>query len=196
MWTGIAISNLFHLISVLVLYRLARAILGPKQDSRIPFIASVLHIITPAGIFLSAPYAESLFSALNFTGMLHYVLARQSGRAAGKWTVTQDSYMISSGILFACATAFRSNGLLSGLIFLYDVASSLPRIFTRELNVHEIRRLCVTCVAGVILALAFIIPQFLAYQEYCSPDNSDMEIRPWCEKTIPSIYSWVQSHYW
>jgi phosphatidylinositol glycan class V len=189
-WTGILISNLFHLFSVLALYRLARACLGPQQNPRIPFIASALHILSPAGLFLSAPYAESLFSALHFNGMLAYVNARQT---VGTWGMTHDLYMLSSGILFACATCVRSNGLLSGLIFLYDVACYLPRLLTFQLNVHQVRRLFVTCAAGGILAMGYIIPQIVAYEEYCQSGHDN---RPWCHEMIPSIYSWVQKQYW
>lgn len=193
MWAGVCISDICHLISVLVLYRLSRVVLGPQQSSRIPFIAAALHIISPAGLFLSAPYAESAFSVLNFMGMLHYALARQT---ANPWTVTQDLYMLSAGILFALATLIRSNGLLSGLILLYDAVAFVPRILTFQFDVHEARRLLVTCVAGGILALGFILPQVLAYLEYCDAAGNNALTRPWCGKTVPSIYSWVQSHYW
>jgi phosphatidylinositol glycan class V len=195
-WAGIAISNVCHLISVLVLFRLLNIALGPKQNARVPFIASVLHILSPAALFLSSPYAEALFSAFNFAGMLHYVLARSTENSMQAWTITQDAYMLGSGVLFASATLIRGNGLLSGLIYLYDVASFVPRISTLQLTRHEIRRLFVTCVAGIMIAVGFAGPQYLAYQEYCMTNNSSTGVRSWCDKRVPSIYTWVQSHYW
>lgn len=195
-WAGVIISNVCHFFSVLVLYRLVRHLTGSQRASKIPFVASMLHIMSPAGLFLSAPYTEALFSALNFTGMLHYVLARQTAKGIGSWTVAQDSYMLSSGFLFAAASLIRSNGLLSGLILLYDVASFLPRVLALQLSAHDARRIFVTCVAGVFIAVGYIIPQYLAYQEYCGSASVDQEKRPWCNHRIPSIYSWVQSHYW
>jgi phosphatidylinositol glycan class V len=36
----------------------------------------------------------------------------------------------------------------------------------------------------------------LAYKEYCESSGTDQGRRPWCNYWIPSIYSWVQSHYW
>jgi phosphatidylinositol glycan class V len=195
-WAGIVISNVCHLISVLVLFRLLNIALGPKQNARVPFIASVLHILSPAALFLSSPYTEALFSALNFAGMLHYVLARSTENSMRAWTIAQDVYILSSGVLFASATLVRGNGLLSGLIYAYDVASFVPRISTLQLTQHEFRRLVVTCVAGMMIAIAFAGPQYLAYQEYCVTNNSSTGVRPWCDGRIPSIYTWVQSHYW
>lgn len=193
-FAGILISHLAHLFSVLILYRLARILLGPQNNPNTPFIAAALHVLSPAGLFLSAPYAESLFSALNFTGITCYVLARQTAMAAGAWTRTQDAYMLFSGVVFAGATLIRSNGLLNGLIFLYDVVHVLPRVFAFELDMHDARRVAVTCAAGAILSFGYTVPQFTAYDEFCK--YSSHGARPWCDKLLPSIYSWVQSHYW
>ncbi|KAF2707007.1 glycosyltransferase family 76 protein [Pleomassaria siparia CBS 279.74] len=195
-WAGVAISNVGHFLSVLALFRLLNVALGPHQDGRVPFIASILHILSPAALFLSSPYTEAIFSMLNFTGMLHYTLTRSTANANRTWTVYQDAYMLSSGILFACATSMRGNGLLSGLIYLYDVASLLPQILTLQLSRHEARRLFATCLAGLTLAIGFVGPQYLAYQEYCVAGTANVVVRPWCKRTIPSIYSWVQSTYW
>lgn len=132
----------------------------------------------------------------NFTGMLHYSLARTTAHSSRQWAIFQDAYMLSSGVLFASATLIRGNGLLSGLIYLYDVVSLLPRILTLQLNHLEIRRLFVTCVSGVLIAAGFIGPQYVAYEEYCVTDGSRAEVRPWCHERLPSIYTWVQSNYW
>jgi phosphatidylinositol glycan class V len=194
--TGYIVSNLFHLVSVLVLYRLTRRVMPPEANNRVPLIAAILHIFSPAGLFLTAPYTESLFAALNFTGMLHYVLAKQTSSALGAWTVSRDAYMLTSGALFGLATLVRSNGLLSGVIFLYEVACSLPSFLTSQWELHDLRRIIITCVAGCFLLVGFITPQVVAYLEYCTSSDTTLEGRPWCEKRIPSVYSWVQSHYW
>ncbi|EDU45170.1 GPI mannosyltransferase 2 [Pyrenophora tritici-repentis] len=191
---GIVASNVCHLLSVLVLYRLLTLVLEPQRRQIIPFIAAVLHILTPASLFLCAPYAEAMFSFLNFTGMLFYAQSRTMAET-GKSSFGEDLLKISSGLFFAVATLMRSNGLLSGTIFLYDVARYLPRLMSLQLSVHDVRRVTVTCVAGALIALGFIGPQYLAYVEFCYR-GSGAGIRPWCEKSVPSIYTWVQSHYW
>ncbi|CAO2655941.1 Nn.00g047440.m01.CDS01 [Neocucurbitaria sp. VM-36] len=191
---GIALSHIFHLMSVLVLYRLLTIILDLPRQREVPFIASILHIFTPASLFYSAPYAEALFSLLNLTGMVHYAQSKATASNGGSST-REDVYKLSSGLIFASAALIRSNGLLSGLIFLYDVARYMPRVASAQLSRRDVRRIIVTCVAGLFIAIGFIGPQYLAYTEYCSREVGSYP-RPWCERSIPSIYSWVQSHYW
>jgi phosphatidylinositol glycan class V len=59
-----------HYIAVIALYR---ASLNATSSERISKIASILHIVSPAGIFLCIGYTEPLFCALTFSGlaMLH-----------------------------------------------------------------------------------------------------------------------------
>lgn len=164
-----------------------------RQHSRIPYVASVLHILTPASLFLSAPYTESLFSFLNLAGMLCYAESR-SAASSSPISFQEIAYKFSSGLMFAAATTIRSNGLLSGLVLLYDVSRYAPPLLSTRLSVHDMFRIVVTCASGSLIALGFVVPQYLAYLSFCSISNS--AARPWCEKSVPSIYSWVQSHYW
>jgi phosphatidylinositol glycan class V len=188
---GIIISNVCHLLSVLVLYRLFSVVLEPQQRRTFPFIAAVLHVLTPAALFMSAPYAEAIFSLFNFTGMLLYAQSNSLADAQ-KPSIQHDLRMLSSGLFFAAATLMRSNGLLSGSIFLYDIAGFLPRTLSAQLSLRDVRRIIISCAAGIMIGLGFIGPQYLAYARFCN----GLESRPWCEKTPPSIYSWVQSYYW
>ncbi|KAJ4984620.1 mannosyltransferase [Stagonosporopsis vannaccii] len=191
---GIVISTICHLLSVLILYRLLSLLVGTGgQQSRIPFVACVLHTLTPASLFLSAPYAESTFSMLNMAGMLCYVESKASTESSSV-RFREIAFKLSSGLLLALATTIRSNGLLSGLVFLYDVARYLPQLLLMRSNMHELLRVFVTCVSGILIAIGFIGPQYLGYLKFCS--TSSPAIRPWCEHRIPSIYSWVQSYYW
>jgi phosphatidylinositol glycan class V len=191
---GIIISNVCHLLSVLVLYRLLTLVVEPQRRQIIPFLATVLHILTPASLFMCAPYAEAPFSLLNFAGMLLYAQS-QALAETGMSSVQEDLQKLGSGLCFAAATLMRSNGLLSGVVLLYDVARYLPLIVSAQFSIHDVRRATVTCVAGGLIALAFLGPQVLAYAEFCNRDSGS-GTRPWCDKNFPSIYSWVQSHYW
>ncbi|KAI4642937.1 hypothetical protein J4E93_007006 [Alternaria ventricosa] len=191
---GIMISNICHLLSVLVLYRLLTLVLEPQRRQIIPFIAAVLHILTPASLFMSAPYAEAMFSLLNFAGMLFYAQS-QTAAETGMSSIRADFQKLGSGACFAAATLMRSNGLLSGLILLYDVVMYIAPVMSAQLSIQDVRRMLVTCMAGSLIALAFLGPQYLAYTEFCDR-SSGTGTRPWCDKTFPSIYSWVQSHYW
>ncbi|KAF2465406.1 mannosyltransferase [Lindgomyces ingoldianus] len=195
-WIAIVISNSCHFISVLVLYQLLKVILGRQQKGQIPFIASILHVLSPAGLFLCAPYTEALFSALNLSGMLCYALAQESRTPAQAWSARQDMYLLTSGGIFGAAALIRGNGLFNGLIFLYDVTCNIPRLATLQLSKEELRRIFVTLVSGALIAVGYFGPQWLAYQEYCVRLSSGAGKRPWCHDKIPSVYSWVQSNYW
>jgi phosphatidylinositol glycan class V len=170
-------------------------LLGRQQNGRVPFVASMLHIVSPAGMFLSSPYTESLFAALNFTGMFLYAQARLTDGPDGKQTVREDALILGAGAFFTLATWVRSNGLLSGLLFLFDAVSYVLQLPKGGLYLDVIRRLVITCSAGTLLGLGSMIPQYVAYQQYCMSE-AGANARPWCSRTLPSIYTWVQSQYW
>ncbi|OCL02726.1 glycosyltransferase family 76 protein [Glonium stellatum] len=195
-WAGLLISLVSHLLSVLVLHRLFITVRKDTPNSKVAFVAAVLHIISPAGLFLSAPYGESLFSLFNFSGMLLYAKYQRAQQDRSSRHALKECYLVGSGCCFAMATSLRSNGLLSGLIFAYDVATLLPSLLGFRLDLIGFRRLLATVIAGLLTAIGFLGPQWLAYEEFCGVAMSNGHVRPWCTKLFPSIYSWVQVHYW
>jgi Gpi18-like mannosyltransferase len=257
-YIGILISNACHLLSALVLARLAKSLAPPPFKEEISFISAALHILSPAGLFLTAPYAESLFSLLSFLGYLFYVFSCERPDTSRDYR--NDARLLASGVCFGLATTVRSNGVLAGLIFVFDVLADVAllvhryphvrrygtyaislsvlflsiawatglrlqellgwvleywRIFaiafanaalylvlrpgfgsynTKSLNGH-IRKIIISIFSGAYIAGGLIFPQYLAYKEYCT--NEDVgKIREWCSAFPPSVYSWVQSHYW
>ncbi|KAI8935213.1 hypothetical protein NX059_007802 [Plenodomus lindquistii] len=191
---GVIVSNLCHLLSVLVLSRLLTLVLTSPRRHHVAFVASVLHILTPASLFMSAPYAESAFSLFNMTGMLCYAKSKLRARS-GHASLLEDAYKLGSGFFFASATLMRSNGLLSGFILLYDLGSYIPLLSAMQLSYRNVRSMFIICVAGMLVMCGFVGPQYVAYQEFCHSE-SGLPLRPWCDRSFPSIYSWVQSHYW
>ena len=163
------------------------------QLSKLSFLAACLHTISPAGMFLSAPYAESPFSLLNLAGCYLYAKAKTSVRAQNS---KGDALIIFSGILFGVGTTFRGNGLFSGLILIYDAVSSMSKIVHSTNIQANVRKLFVVCLSGVLMACIAVLPQFLAYKEYCTNVSAEKPRRPWCSNWVPSIYAWVQKEYW
>lgn len=194
---GILVSHAFHLLSVLMLHELTLVVyptLSASKRSKIALLAASLHVTSPAGMFLSAPYAESCFSFLNFTGF--YVYAKTLRTHRKDQAVWRDIFILFSGLIFGLATTFRGNGLFSGLVLIYDAIDCMARILqSAEIRQH-IRRLFIVCVSGILMALITILPQFMAYNVYCSSSSADTLVRPWCSDWIPSIYAWVQREYW
>lgn len=194
---GIIASHIFHFLSVLMLHQIT-LLVSPatvqSEDPLMAWLAAGLHIISPAGIFLSAPYAESVFSFLNFAGCLAYVKSVVS-QAESKHAMANAAVSLS-GIIFGLATTLRGNGLLSGLTLIYDAVTCLSSILHGvETNSH-LTRLLAVCIAGTLMACIAIIPQYVAYDEYCRSGGGLEVARPWCSYWIPSIYAWVQEEYW
>jgi phosphatidylinositol glycan class V len=159
---------------------------------RIAFTAACLHVISPAGLFLSSPYGESTFAFAAFLGVLCYIRAQQHTRLSTRQSSHPSAaWTILSGLFFAISTLTRSNGLLHGTIFLIDASITLRTLLATRKAIHLFHLLTII-IAGSLIALAFALPQAIAYTEFCTASNS----RPWCTRTLPSIYSWVQKHYW
>ena len=190
--TAIVIAHVSHLLSVLVLYELTRTVWPEPQKRKSAFISASLHVFSPAGIFLSAPYAESSFSLLSFLGCFLYAKALQN-----PGLILGDVQIIIAGATFGAASTFRSNGLLNGIVFLVDVFILFRASLQTGLDLSRARRALSLIIGGGLIGIGFIIPQGIAWREYCSLSLQGVEeTRPWCSRLIPSIYTWVQSYYW
>jgi GPI mannosyltransferase 2 len=183
---AIVIAHSAHLLSVLVLYHLTLAIFAGA--ARMALTAAALHIISPAGLFLSAPFAESYFALLTFCGCLLFT------KSFGPKSPGRDLLVPASGMLFGVAATSRSNGLLSGILFLEEAFRTLC-FLRHDFRLSTVRRLFATGLGGVAVAVGFLLPQYIAYSEYCGQPSSSTR-RPWCDRTLPSIYTFVQVHYW
>ncbi len=194
--TAISVAHVSHLLSVLILYHLSRGIFAGAQRGPHAFVTAILHIISPAGLFLSAPYTESLFSCLTIAGLMFYRKGLVHTYIEGSSDNARDLNTLVSSIFFGLATTVRGNGLLNGTLFIYDVLMILPSLWELKFNFSQFRRLATLGAAGAVVAIGGLLPQWVAYQEYCQPISNDVKLRSWCYNTIPSIYVWVQSNYW
>jgi phosphatidylinositol glycan class V len=187
------LSHVSHYLSVLALYRLSANVFGcdTERSRLVCFLSAALHIVCPGGAFLSAPYGESLFSFLNITG--YYVYSSSCHDLSSKKYFLSHGKLVLSGCFFAIATSVRSNGILSGVLLAYDALWQAYNILSRRSVGTVIVRLGFTIISGCIVALGLLIPQYLAYTSYCMGKDG---LRPWCQYLFPSIYGWVQSHYW
>ncbi len=158
------------------------------------FLAASLHTISPAGLFLSAPYSESPFSFFNFAGFFLYARSHQR-RSSGRDGIG-NLLLVSSGIVFCLASTFRGNGLLSGLTYCYEAIDCAVALLQQKEVGANLRRLCAVVLTGSLMASGPIILQYLAYRNYCVDIERFEDRRPWCSKWIPSIYAWVQEFYW
>lgn len=196
--TAILLAHFSHYLSIICLWHTARILArqdGCRFSSKaIPFTACCLHILSPAGVFLSAPYSESTFSALNMFGFWLYLEAFSSNSRVS--LSGRCMLVVAAGLSFGGATIVRSNGVLSGIPLLIDAISMTYKLLvsgdpSRSLW-EQSALLLSTVAAGLSIAAGLVFPQILAYQEYCwGPER-----RPWCLSKVPLIFSYVQSHYW
>ncbi|KAH0348585.1 DUF409 domain protein, partial [Aureobasidium melanogenum] len=191
-YAGVLISHVAHLLSVFVLHGLVNRlpITDKLQRRKVAFIAACLHIFSSAGLFLSAPYSESLFSLLNFFGVFVHagIPCELPLEGYGLHSLIR---LLLSGASFGLATTVRSNGIFSGLIYFYHVYM----LFHSRINIHTIVTIAVIGISAAMILSGMLLPQYIAYQDYCVTP-SDGNLRPWCSRSLPSVYSWVQEHYW
>ncbi|GFF23228.1 hypothetical protein IFM58399_00216 [Aspergillus lentulus] len=155
------------------------------------FLSAALHIISPAGAFLSAPYGEALFSLLSISGS--YLYSSSVLDDTTNHRLSRDLKLLTAAVLISAATAVRSNGILGGILFAYDALLQLQQILSRGLSWAVVSRLAVTVLGGCVIALGMAVPQYIAFIAFCMTPNAP---RPWCGWTIPSIYRFVQEQYW
>jgi phosphatidylinositol glycan class V len=191
-FAGVLISHVSHLLSVFMLYGLVHhlPIMDRPQRRKVAVVAASLHIYSSAGLFLSAPYAESLFSLLNFSGVLiHAGIPYET--PLEKYGPSALIRLLLSGVCFGLATTCRSNGVFSGLIYIHHVYMLLHS----KVNIRTVVTVAVIGLAAVTILAGMLFPQYLAYQDLCVGSSAG-ELRPWCSRSLPSVYSWVQEHYW
>ena len=178
---------------MLVLYRLSLKVFrSSTHPPTIAFIAACLHIFSSAGLFLSAPCSESLFAALQFLG--HDVYA--DSWLQGSSRLRGEVRLVLSGLLFGLAALVRSNGIFSGLPFAIDAINHVVQVARGGPRASNLRRLIATVIGGCCIFIGAAFPQVLAWLRYCGRGATTETIRPWCDRLIPSIYTFVQAHYW
>ncbi|KAF5096767.1 hypothetical protein D0Z00_002665 [Geotrichum galactomycetum] len=176
--------------------------------------SAMLYVITPAGVFMSAGYAEPLFACLSFLGLILRALNRPT----------------LAGFIFGLSCLIRSNGLFWGFLYLYDlacfffpslavtaVAGAAPQPATQKRKSGKQKASNTTkqkgknqqqqdsfwellriLVGGGFIALGFFSVQFYAYRVYCTGTSFNPFARKpeWCAYRLPLIYSYIQSRYW
>lgn len=188
---AVLISNVSHLVSIYLLYKLCEEIKTEAEYGAKAVVVALLHVIAPAGIFLSAPYGESLFAALTFAGCLAYARSRQ-----GTPLHSSNLYLILAGLSFGLSCTIRGNGIFSGLIFLWELLQSVLALRDGRLpSIAKTLRAATVMLAGLLVAAGAAYPQYFAWTEYCR-HTSSKDRRPWCNTYLPSIYTFVQQHYW
>ena len=201
---GMLLGHACHLGSVFVLYALTLQVWGWRGNGKVQILALVsaaLHVLSPAGLFLSAAYAEGAFALCNFVGLWLFVKGK-THYADGKDVLGAEMLFLAAAA-WGTATMMRGNGLLSGLVLVYDAIERV-RILMQSIQMKStnrivirttLQRLTVVIFCGILMGVVAVFPQYLAHNEYCAKVSPE-DRRPWCFSYAPSIYGWVQKEYW
>lgn len=201
---GVVVTNLAHLLTALLIRKLVPLVNHGKDSERLAFATAALYILSPAGMFLVAPYSEAPFALITIAGLYLYALASTIRLKEQRPSVQSNVLVLASGACLAVSCTIRTNGLFNGALFAYDaiiwtyrlVRAVVPQMTLGEFDDgYQLPSIWTTILAGLTVAVGFIYPQFMAYTEFCK--DSDMsEMPPWCTNTIPSITTSIQDRYW
>ncbi|CAL8105822.1 unnamed protein product [Calicophoron daubneyi] len=166
---GILFNNALCLFSAIQLYRLGLRVL---DSPKVSFFASVLYCVTPASIFFSSLYSESLFFFLTLSGLNFY----------------ERRQLMYAALFFALSVSCRSNGLANIGYICYSLLSSddLSHLLWSETTIFGVKRswflllkrtfewwfmllssFIPYIVACVICVLPFVIYQMYAFSLFC-----------------------------
>ncbi|XP_067627577.1 GPI mannosyltransferase 2 [Eurosta solidaginis] len=180
------------------LYELTQRIFKDPNKS---WNAVLLFCFNPASIFFTAAYSEALFCWLSLHLMLECV---------------SEFRFVRTTITLALSIVSRSNGLLNaGYPIYFMLRHSIVNHVKKTYRCFTTLKL-VTCILAALMPLTFFY--FYAFEQFCMPDRTmvhtsavldygrkrnyilagqrNPENSPWCDKTFPFPYSYIQSHYW
>ncbi|KAH9939650.1 glycosyltransferase family 76 protein [Epithele typhae] len=168
---GGLVASSVSAFSVLTLYDLSLLHLGSPDAA---LLSSALSLLPSSPVTLRlAGCSEPFFTALSYQGMLHC--------ARGQWLLATLS--------FACAGAFRSNGILLCAFILWGLVAE-PLLVKRQI---PLRDTFYAAFLSVVVCGHFAVHQYTAYRAFCTHSTSPAE---WCASFPPTIYAAVQSKYW
>ncbi|EDK43498.1 conserved hypothetical protein [Lodderomyces elongisporus NRRL YB-4239] len=179
---SILVSNLLHFTSVLVLFYLTLSIFKLQKLS---LRAAKMMILSPAGVFLTTNYSENLSNLLTLLTIAVYFYSVNFGEVSTKSNKSIKSVLgyISSGVIAALNYTVRANGLLLGIMYLFD-------LYDFAVVDGDLGTCFLTTITGSLLGITFIWQNTYHYFLFC-PLRGE-----WCNKTFPSLFGYAQSHYW
>lgn len=167
---GILYANLAHYLSIVVFYEWTCLF---SKNPKFSLVSTLLLVLNPAGVFLTAPYSEPVSTLCVYCGMYFRELTKHQQRKLSLVTT------VVSGLFIAYAIMCRLNTVLIGYVHLYD-------LFTAKSLWDGFLALCGGGVAALGLLITTLLPSF-----YFCPDRT-----AWCEAGRWTFMSFAQSHYW
>ncbi|KAL8220664.1 UNVERIFIED_CONTAM: hypothetical protein K2H54_051723 [Gekko kuhli] len=98
--SAVLLNTIFSVLAPWVLYELDCVVLQCRRQA---FLSAILFCITPANVFMTAAYSESMFALLAFGAM---------------WQL-EKRHLWTSTLLFSLASGVHSNGMINAGFLIY-----------------------------------------------------------------------------
>ncbi|MBW0518724.1 hypothetical protein O181_058439 [Austropuccinia psidii MF-1] len=157
-------------------------------------LVGLLHIFSPSPSTQVVPYTEPFYAFFSFLASYRY--ARLSNPSSSK----RFHAKLTIAIFAAIATTLRSIGIIQASFWISDWLDNSKKLTSNKFKNPKKRLfdMIINSIQTFILVLItsgpFLLDQYLGYREFCMVEFQ--LVRPWCSNLIPSIYNFVQSHYW
>ena len=186
--SSILISNIFHFISVIILYYLTNEIINGNE--LINYYSSLFFIISPAGIFLTTNYSENFNNLLTLLTLFIYFKAinfNDVNQFSNKSINNKFMYVLS-GIICSISFTVRANSLFLGILYLLDLYHFLQNMKRNKKD--SITQIIYSLITGSLLFFTFLGTNIYHYITFC-PSRGE-----WCNNIFPSLFKFAQDHYW
>uniref|UniRef100_A0A3P8V131 GPI mannosyltransferase 2 n=1 Tax=Cynoglossus semilaevis TaxID=244447 RepID=A0A3P8V131_CYNSE len=167
-------NSALFLLSVVALYALSRTVL---QDRRLALLSSLLYCITPANVFMTAGYSESLFAALTFGGV--YLL--------------EKGFTLRACLALSHFKVFWYIWVIIRLLLTSLMGTAIIALPFCAFQYYGYRTFCTPS-----MSQDRIPPALLSLAElkgYRVPDENGPPPL-WCMRPLPLLYSHIQDVYW
>lgn len=164
-------TNSCHFAATISLYNLTKLLF---KSSKFAKTSALLFMFNAASVQLSSMYTEAPFAFFTLAGLNAFY---------------SGNHFIASVFWFLAALN-RSNGIVLVGFFAYDL---LTTIFAGPCLFYIFKKTILTIIYSLISISGFLAFQAYGYSQFCMIENPS---RPWCQWTIPNIYSFVQNEYW
>lgn len=194
--SSIFLNFVYFNVTAVYLYKLTQCVFMEKNIAPLTLF---LFCLNPANVFFSAPYSESLFSMLTFTGL--YLLYSNSFYLSlipiGFSSFCRSNGLLNVGyLLYFCTRCYLSRGKHNFVTFtvyfskcLLSVVVIIAGFFVYQYYIYLI--LCERDLGDTVPA---------AIRKYAQDNNyklvADFIIERWCFKFLPVAYSYIQARYW
>lgn len=180
--SGFIFNSAAFVLCAVVLYHLA---LAAMRHEELAFRTSLLFCFSPANPFFLALYTESTFALTSFAGIYCALYGTGGPLQRVSWTML-------SALLFALSTTIRSNGMILVGFLIYMAVARAWSALRRRQYIQTFGELVLGGVSAVVAIVPLLLYLYSSYERYCTNGVS----RPWCDATVPNIYSFVQNFYW